>query len=102
MANQRDRGGAEPPREAPEGGVGGEGPIMDQTVLAPETDGQIEQAIRDAYFLDPTLNADQITVRVEGGVAYVGGSLRDEALRRRALEIARDVQRVRRAVSEFG
>lgn len=95
------RRGAEPPREAPEGGIGGEGPIVDQTVLAPETDGQLEQAIRDAYVLDPTLNADLVAVRVEHGVAYIGGSRRDVALRQRALEIARDLLRVRRVVLEF-
>lgn len=85
----------------PEAGVGGEGPLSDQTVLAPESDGEIEKAIRDAFFLHPNLPSAAFSVRVEEGVAYVGGDEPNEELRQQALDIAANVQRVERVVPVF-
>jgi osmotically-inducible protein OsmY len=89
-------------QEVPEAGVGGEGLIADQTVLAPQTDAELEQAIRTAFFLEPDLPSDPFSVLVEGGVAYIGGPVDDAAMRRRALAVAAGVQRVLRVIPAFG
>lgn len=86
----------------PESGLSmGESPIMDQTVLAPQTDGELEQAIRDAFFLEPNLPSDRFNIRVEEGVAYIGGANVDAKLRQRAIDVAERVQLIKRVVSDF-
>lgn len=85
----------------PEAGVGGEGLHRDETVLGPQTDQDLEEAIRQAFFLDPDLDARRFTVRVVRGVAYLGGTARDEAEHQRALAVARGVQKIQRVVDEI-
>ena len=89
---------AAPHREAPEGAIGGEGAPFDQTVLAPTTDGEIEQAVRTALSLDPDVEAERYQVAVEDGVAHVSGRPRSPEERRRTLEVAGLVHGVRRVV----
>lgn len=98
MPEQRDR---QPYREPPEAGVGGEGPIFDQTVLAPTTDIEIAQAVRDALFLDPDVQSDNITITVENGIVELSGWARSPEEHRRAFEIAGRVHGVRRVIDRL-
>jgi osmotically-inducible protein OsmY len=79
----------------------GESPIMDQTVLAPQTDGELEHAIRDAFFLHPDLPSDPFEIRVEDGIAYIGGTNVDSHLRQRAINVAENVQRIKKVIPVF-
>ena len=97
MADER---GAAPYREAPEGAIGGEGPPFDQTVLAPTTDGEIEQAVRTALALDPQLDPDRFEIRVDDGVVHLAGSRVSPEERRRAVEVAGLVHGVRRVAEQ--
>jgi osmotically-inducible protein OsmY len=87
--------------EPPEAGVGGEGPIVDETVLAPTTDAEIERAVHTALSLDPDVEADRFVVTVEDGVVQLAGHPRSDRERRRAVEVAGLVHAVRRVVERF-
>lgn len=87
--------------EPPEGGVGGEGSPFDLTSLEPKTDPEMEQGIRVALFLELDSAATDVTVRVEEGIAYIGGQLATPEERARAEDAASRVHGIRRVVSQF-
>ncbi len=80
--------------EPPEAGVGGEGPITDLSVLAPTTDGEIADAVRAAFVLDPDVEANRFTVEVSDGAVRLASELSPPHELRRAREIARRVPNV--------
>lgn len=90
-----------PAREPPEAGVGGEGPIVDLTVLAPTTDVEIARAVRTALVLDSDVDADHFVVDVEGGVVHLAGRPRSQEEARRALQDAERVPNVLRVVDRM-
>lgn len=98
MAEQRN---PEPYREPPESGMGGEGPAFDLTSLAPTTDAEIELGIHEALVLDPDVDANDVVVTVESGVAYLAGHLASREQRRQAVKAAGLVHGVRRVVDRF-
>src|SRR5438093_10079389 len=87
-----------PQREPPEAGVGGEGLIVDQRVLAPTTDREIAEAVHAALLLDADVDADRFTVDVTDGVVRLAGRPRTVEERRRALQDAGQVPNVRRVL----
>jgi osmotically-inducible protein OsmY len=99
MAEQRDWA---PYREPPEAGVGGEGPIVDQAVLAPTTDAEMEQAVHSALVLAPDVRANDFAVEVENGVVYLTGRSSSPEERRLAVDAARCVHGVERVVDRTG
>jgi osmotically-inducible protein OsmY len=98
MSKQR---GPQPYQEPPEGGIGGEGSAFDLSSLAPSTDPEIEQGIHEALVLDPDVDANDVVIRVEGGIAYLAGHLASSEERRRAIRAATIVHGVRRVVDQF-
>jgi osmotically-inducible protein OsmY len=98
MPEQRDPA---PYAEPPEAGVGGEGPIVDLTGLAPTTDAEMAQAVRAALVLDPDVEADNFRVDAENGVVSLSGRARSSEERRRAIEAASRVRGVRRVVDRL-
>lgn len=84
--------------EPPEAGVGGEGPIVDETVLAPDTDAGIERGVHDALRLALDVDADHFVVTVENGVVSLTGRTRSPEELHRAADAAQRVHGVRRVV----
>jgi osmotically-inducible protein OsmY len=101
--NRGDESGRSRPESTqPESGMSmGESPIVDQTVLVPQTDSEFAQAIQDAFFLDPNLPSDRFEIRVDDRVAYIGGANVEPRLRRRAIELAQNVQNIKKVVPVF-
>jgi osmotically-inducible protein OsmY len=93
MAEQPERS---PYYEPPEGGLGGEGDIVDETVLAPTTDGEIERGVYEALDLDPDIDPTFIVVAVEQGVVVLAGRVHSPEERQRALKAAELVHGVQR------
>ncbi len=87
--------------EPPEAGVGGEGPIVDLTDLAPTTDAEMAEAVHAALVLAPDVDADNFRVDVENGVVSLSGRARSSEERRRAIEAARYVRGVRRVIDRL-
>jgi osmotically-inducible protein OsmY len=87
----------------PEAGVGasGGGPPAGGYPEEPRTDQQIAEGVRVAFFLEPDFEASQFHVEANGGVVRLGGVVRDEAERGRAIEIAAGVSGVSRVVDEL-
>ncbi|MPZ13135.1 MAG: BON domain-containing protein [Chloroflexi bacterium] len=85
-------------REPPEAGVGGEGPITDQTGLGPTTDVEIAEAVRAALVLDPDVDHNHFTIDVADGVVRLAGQAGSRDERRRAVDVANHVSNVRRVV----
>lgn len=98
MTNNRRE---EPYREPPESGMGGEGPAFDLSSLAPTTDPEIERGIHEALVLDPDVDANDIVITVENGIAYLAGHLASSEQRRQAVRSAELVHGVRRVVERF-
>ena len=90
-----------PYREAPEGGVGGEGEPFDQTVLAPNTDGEIERGVRTAFEL-ADVETDHFAIEVQNGVVHIIAPGAPPDQRRRAAELAGMVHGVQRVVDDTG
>jgi len=69
--------------------------------LPPETDQEVQDAVRTAFFLDPVLPeylGDVISIR---HVVYLRGTAPTLALRQRAETVAAQVQGVNRVVNEL-
>ncbi len=90
-------------RALPEAGVGasGGGPPAEGYPAEPRTDQQVADAVRDAFFLDPTFGERQFRISAEGGVVRLGGEVHNDAERRRALDITTGVQGVNRVIDEL-
>lgn len=89
----------EPP---PEGGVGGGDPMSGPgNPLYPQTDQEVIDAVRTAYFLDPILPEDAFDVVSIDRVVYLRGVVPTLDLKRRAESVAGQVAGVNRVVSEL-
>lgn len=69
--------------------------------LPPQTDQQVIDAVRDAFFLDPDLPADTIDVESWDYVVYLRGVVATEEIKRRAENVAAQVQCVNRVINEL-
>ncbi len=87
----------------PEAGVGasGGGPPPEGYPPPPRTDQQVTDAVRQAFFLDPTFSERQFRVETVGGVVRLAGDVRTEDERQRALEIVTAVPGVQRVQDEL-
>jgi osmotically-inducible protein OsmY len=87
----------------PEAGVGasGGGPPAGGYPEEPRTDQQVVEGVRAAFFLEPGIEASQFHVESSGGVVRLGGVVRDEAERARAIEITSGVSGVQRVIDEL-
>ena len=87
----------------PEAGVGasGGGPPAEGYPPTPRTDQDIIDAVCAAFFLDPDLSTHQFQVESDDGVVTLHGYVRSEDERRRAIEIASDVEGVDRVIDDL-
>jgi hypothetical protein len=86
----------------PEAGVGASDSSSGGGIpLPPETDQEVTEAVRAAYFLDPILPEDVCDVVTIDRVVYLRGTVPSAALKRRAERVAARVQGVNRVVSEL-
>ena len=69
--------------------------------LPPETDQEVIDAVRDAFFLDPDLPAGTFAVDSHDHVVYLRGVVASEAIKRRAEGVAAQVQGVNRVINEL-
>ncbi len=84
------------------GGVGASGGDSGGgSPLPPENDQQVAQAVRQAYFLDPVLPEAAFDVISVNRVVYLRGVVASSDLKRRAEEVASQVQGVTRVVNEL-
>jgi len=94
----------EPP---PEGGVGGGEPTGGygwpgtDTDLYPQTDQEVIDAVRTAYFLDPVLPEHGFEVESINRVVYLRGVVATLDLKKLAESVAAGVQGVNRVVNEL-
>lgn len=88
--------------ELPEGGVGaGDSSSGGGAPVPPENDQQVTEAVRLAYFLDPDLPEDAFDVVTIDRVVYLRGIVPTREMKRRAEEVAAQVQGVNRVVNEL-
>ncbi|MBI2940278.1 MAG: BON domain-containing protein [Chloroflexi bacterium] len=85
----------------PEAGLGSPGPPAHGYPPEPRSEQDLIDAVNAALFLDPDLPTEQFEVTAENGVVFLHGVVRSEDERQRVLELARDVQGVRRVVDEL-
>ena len=90
-------------RIPPEAGVGasGGGPPEHGYPPEPRTDQEVIEAVRTAFFLDPDFADEQFEILSENGVVTLRGFVRSEDERRRAIDIASDVQGVNRVIDQL-
>ena len=89
-------------QQPPEGGVGaGDSSSGGGIPDYPETDQQVTDAVRTAYFLDPDLPEDAFEVLTIDRVVYLRGLVPTPDLKRRAESVAGQVQGVNRVVNEL-
>lgn len=96
-----------PRSEPPEGGIGGGLPTGgytwpgSRTDLFPQTDQQVIDAVRTAYFLDPNLPENLFEVVSINRVVYLRGIVPTLDMKRRAEAVAGQVQGVNRVINEL-
>jgi osmotically-inducible protein OsmY len=86
----------------PEGGVGaGDSSSGGGIPIPPETDQEVIDAVRTAFFLDPILEEDAFDVLSIDRVVYLRGVVSSPDLKQRAAEVAAKVQGVNRVVNQL-
>lgn len=86
----------------PEGGVGGSDPMSGPgNPLFPETDQEVMDAVRTAFFLDPILPENAFEVLSIDRVVYLRGVVPTLDMKRRAESVAGQVMGVNRVVNEL-
>lgn len=86
----------------PEGGVGGGTPMSGPgDPLFPQTDQEVMDAVRTAYFLDPDLPEDAFEVLSVDRVVYLRGVVATPEIKHRAESVAGQVLGVNRVVNEL-
>lgn len=89
-------------QQPPEGGVGaGDASSGGGIPDFPETDQQVIDAVKTAFFLDPDLPEDVCDVVSIDRVVYLSGVVATPDLKRRAQEVAAQVQGVNRVVNQL-
>ncbi|HEX5418023.1 MAG TPA: BON domain-containing protein [Chloroflexota bacterium] len=84
------------------GGVGaGDASSGGGIPLPPQTDQEVIEAVRDAFFLDPVLPADAFAVDSCNHVVYLRGVVASEELKQRAENVAAQVQGVNLVINEL-
>lgn len=84
------------------GGVGaGDGSSGGGIPLPPETDQEVIEAVRAAFFLDPVLPADAFEVQSHDRVVYLRGVVGSLDIKRRAESVAAQVQGVNLVINEL-
>ena len=83
-------------REEPEPATPGAGPYQARLRRRQRPDSWIQADVEEALFLDTWVDADRITVNVEGGVVTLIGTLPDREEVRRAIDDANRIPGVRR------
>lgn len=84
------------------GGVGaGDASSGGGIPLPPETDQQVIDAVREAFFLDPDLPADAVEVDSCNRVVLLRGVVASEEIKRCAERVAAQVQGVDRVINEL-
>ena len=81
--------------EPPEGGVGGPEPIAPISRRGPREDKEITEGVRDAFILDPELDATSLDPHTENGIVHLHGTVLNERARQRAIDVALGVEGVK-------
>ncbi len=89
-------------QQPPEGGVGaGDSSSGGGIPVFPETDQEVIEAVKTAFYLDPDLPEDLCDVVSIDRVVYLRGVVPTSDLKARAEEVAAQVQGVNRVVNEL-
>lgn len=83
-----------------EGGTG-DAPEPDRTLGQRVDDAQITMAVKASLLDDPQVKGLRIDVDTRGGIVYLTGSVRSNAERDRAIQLARATEHVREVVTDI-